>query len=332
MPLKFHLPGNIAQETVTAQAVPGCYRKLRIPIEDAQATCVSGHWGVMIRQQVPVKDSVYNELYAEPLIDMELSVSVTEPLIIVQVMLTGNLRLSYPNGHISLQTGKIGLLYLAPGVPYKISFTGGNKYRAVYFRVPLSLLEGLSEAYPLLNDMLASYGQDVPLKLPNIRVSAAHRTEIEKMKNCYLAGPARNLYINNRISDLLIAYLNDLSHISEQDSRLILQHEKEIDEFIERVEQCPEEHVNVEQRAQLLGLPERILECAFKVKIGSTVKIYVSQQRVEKAKQLLVDTMQSVADIAMEVGYSDPSYFIKVFKQAEGITPGRYRSDHNAEI
>lgn len=332
MPLKFHLPGNIAQETVTARAVPGCYRKLRIPIEDTQATCVSGNWGVMIHQQVPVKDSVYNEMYAEPLADMDLFVSVTEPVIIMQVMISGSFRLSHPDGYISLQTGKIGLLYLAPGVSYKMSLPGGNKYRAVYFRVPLSLLEGLSEAYPLLNDMLASNGQDVPFKLPNIRVSAAHRTEIEKMKNCSLVGLARNLYINNRVSDLLISYLNDLSHISEQDNRLILQHEKEIDEFIERVEQCPEEHVNVAQRAQLLGLPERILECAFKVKLGSTVKIYVSQQRVEKAKQLLVDTMQSVSDIAMEVGYSDPSYFIKVFKQVEGITPGRYRSDHSAEI
>lgn len=249
MPLKFHLPGNIAQETVTAQAVPGCYRKFRIPIEDTQATCLSGQWGVMIRQQVPVKDSVYTELYAEPKKNTDLTVSVKEPVIIMQIMLTGSFRLMHPDGYISLQTSKIGLLYLAPGTSYKISLTGGNKYRAVYFQVPLSLLEGLSEAYPLLNDMLAANGQPVPFKLPNIRLSAAHRTEIEKIKNCSLTEPARNLYIKNRVSDLLISYLNDLYRISEQDNRLILQHEKEIDELIEQIEQYPEEHFNVAQQA-----------------------------------------------------------------------------------
>jgi AraC-like DNA-binding protein len=53
---------------------------------------------------------------------------------------------------------------------------------------------------------------------------------------------------------------------------------------------------------------------------------------VEKAKQLLVATMHTITDIALEVGYSDPSYFIRIFKQTEGVTPGRYRSDHSAAI
>jgi two-component system response regulator YesN len=47
--------------------------------------------------------------------------------------------------------------------------------------------------------------------------------------------------------------------------------------------------------------------------------------RVEKAKELLKDSNLSIATIAIEVGYNDQSYFSKVFKYWEGISPARYR-------
>lgn len=330
MPIKFHLPGNIARDAVMVHNMPDRYRKLRLPIEDTQTSCVFGHWGAIISQQIPVEDNTYCELYAEALTDMDLYMSVSRPVVIIQIMLTGTMRLIHPEGQIPLQTNKIGLLYLAPGLSYKLVLAEDRKYRAVYFQVPLSLMKRLSGTYPQLNNIISAYDQDSPARLSAIRLSSAHRIEIEKIQNCDLVGQARGQYIHNRISDVLISYLDSLHRISEQDSRLIMEHEKEIDEFIDRVDQFPEIHVNVEQQAQLLGLSERILECAFKVKIGNTVRIYIAQQRVEKAKKLLIDTTRSITDIALEVGYSDVSYFIKVFKQVEGVTPGKYRSDHNA--
>jgi AraC-like DNA-binding protein len=273
---------------------------------------------VLITQHVNIADHLYCELYAEPLVNMELQLTVTEPVIIMEVIMSGG--------------GKIAMQYMLPGVSYAISLTAGQKYRAIYFQTPFSLLEGLADTYPPLNDLVMAMRTQHPaaLHLPHIRLNTAIRGEIEKMKNCPLSGQARIHYYNNRISDVVIAYLDDMQRVTLQDSRLILLHEKEIDEFIEKVDRYPEEHVNVEECAHALGLTERALENAFKLKLGSTVKIYVLQQRVEKAKHLLLDTMQTVTDIAMEVGYADPSYFIRVFKQTEGVTPGKYRSDNSA--
>ncbi|UOQ44215.1 response regulator transcription factor [Halobacillus salinarum] len=52
---------------------------------------------------------------------------------------------------------------------------------------------------------------------------------------------------------------------------------------------------------------------------------YLNQVRIEKAKQILQSTSVAVSQVSDMVGYSEPSYFCKVFKRMEGSSPGRYR-------
>jgi len=58
---------------------------------------------------------------------------------------------------------------------------------------------------------------------------------------------------------------------------------------------------------------------------GKTYKDYLIFLRIESAKKLLSDYKLSIADIAIMVGYGNISYFIKVFKDMNGITPAKYR-------
>ncbi len=46
--------------------------------------------------------------------------------------------------------------------------------------------------------------------------------------------------------------------------------------------------------------------------------------RIKKAKELLVKTDKNISEICFEVGFSNPAYFIKVFRECENITPGDY--------
>ncbi|MBM7553886.1 response regulator transcription factor [Thalassobacillus pellis] len=52
---------------------------------------------------------------------------------------------------------------------------------------------------------------------------------------------------------------------------------------------------------------------------------YLNHVRIEKAKHMLASSAASVSEISDMVGYSEPSYFCKVFKRLEGSSPGRYR-------
>lgn len=59
----------------------------------------------------------------------------------------------------------------------------------------------------------------------------------------------------------------------------------------------------------------------FKKSTGLTIFQYINQTRIRRAYFLLVNTDRKINDIAYSVGFQNMSYFSKVFKQVEGITP-----------
>ncbi len=58
---------------------------------------------------------------------------------------------------------------------------------------------------------------------------------------------------------------------------------------------------------------------------GLTFKEVVQKQRIEEAKRLLANDTLSVTDVARNVGYSNMSFFYKMFKRECGVLPGQYR-------
>lgn len=63
----------------------------------------------------------------------------------------------------------------------------------------------------------------------------------------------------------------------------------------------------------------------FKNETGKTLNQYITEFRMELAKQLLEDLRYSINEISSRVGYSDGNYFSKTFKKAMGLTPSEYR-------
>jgi len=62
---------------------------------------------------------------------------------------------------------------------------------------------------------------------------------------------------------------------------------------------------------------------------GESFSNFLSLQKVEWSKQLLEKTDLSINQISDELGFSDPGYYIKVFKKHERITPAIYRKYHS---
>ncbi|WP_197479928.1 helix-turn-helix domain-containing protein [Paenibacillus swuensis] len=63
--------------------------------------------------------------------------------------------------------------------------------------------------------------------------------------------------------------------------------------------------------------------CAFWFKqlMQTSLTSYILFLRLRKAEQLLISMSPSVTEIALESGFNSPSYFIKQFKRAKGISP-----------
>lgn len=84
-------------------------------------------------------------------------------------------------------------------------------------------------------------------------------------------------------------------------------------------------NLNVTQIAKDMNISVAYLSTFFKVKTNQNLTKYISQYRLEKAKELLKTTNLKIIDISQKVGYINSSYFISVFKNNVGCSPAKYR-------
>lgn len=82
--------------------------------------------------------------------------------------------------------------------------------------------------------------------------------------------------------------------------------------------------ISLESCAQSQQVTPYALSKAFKQEAGVNFIDYLTRIRMDEAKRLLRETTMKINDIAVEVGYQ-PSYFNRIFKKREEITPSRYR-------
>lgn len=79
------------------------------------------------------------------------------------------------------------------------------------------------------------------------------------------------------------------------------------------------------------GYNTSYLSRLFKQTTGKGFVQYVTEQRIEAAKKMILDGKLSMLDIANVIGYKDYKHFRKLFKQYTGTCPTQYRSVHNKE-
>ena len=76
--------------------------------------------------------------------------------------------------------------------------------------------------------------------------------------------------------------------------------------------------------ARVLEISEVYLRKLFLAQFKTTPKQYILDLRIQKAKQMLVETPFTVMAISEECGFTNPYHFSRVFKQRTGFTPRQY--------
>lgn len=84
------------------------------------------------------------------------------------------------------------------------------------------------------------------------------------------------------------------------------------------------EPLSLEQMAAACGMSVGSFRRAFSQVYDQSPVAYLLSLRVEKAKGLLLLGL-SLEDVAQKTGFSDVSYFIRYFRKATGVTPGKFR-------
>ena len=80
-----------------------------------------------------------------------------------------------------------------------------------------------------------------------------------------------------------------------------------------------------------LQLSIAYLSRLFKKSTGKNFMDYLIDLRIERAKQMLTDSPETVQRIGEKVGYINTQSFIRIFKKNVGVTPGQYRESKTRE-
>lgn len=88
-----------------------------------------------------------------------------------------------------------------------------------------------------------------------------------------------------------------------------------------------EQPLSVESVAKIIGLNTKYFSQLCKSYLGATFVEYLTNVRMEKAKQLLSEGTLSVKEIAETTGFLDGNYFSRVFRNYYGKTPSSFREE-----
>ncbi|MCL6456936.1 MAG: AraC family transcriptional regulator [Gorillibacterium sp.] len=97
-----------------------------------------------------------------------------------------------------------------------------------------------------------------------------------------------------------------------------------VEQVTERMKLRFTSDISLEECSDAFGVTPYALSRAFKQVHGMNYIDYLIRLRIDKAKELLDGTSLKINEIAEQVGYQ-PSYFIRLFKKVEEMTPGQYR-------
>ena len=126
------------------------------------------------------------------------------------------------------------------------------------------------------------------------------------------------------------AFLVDPSKASQTSYAMFNVHkghgDKEIMRAQELIESNFSEAMKMEDLARQIGISPRHFIRRFKKATDETPLRYLQQIRIERAKEYLETTSETVNEITQVIGYENSSSFRKLFKEATGLSPGEYRS------
>lgn len=115
----------------------------------------------------------------------------------------------------------------------------------------------------------------------------------------------------------------------EIDQNLRTQHKNDgarlkVEKVIDYMRRHVQQNITLTELANLVQLSPTYLSRIFKETTGYSVIAFFNKMKVDYAKELMMNGMKKVKDIAGQLGFSDEFYFSRLFKQLEGISPTEY--------
>ena len=131
--------------------------------------------------------------------------------------------------------------------------------------------------------------------------------------------------LNSDEPDDVKAEINGLEQIRKRVKKSTVQTDPRIQTVIDYIMLNPTEEYTSDKLSGMAEVAETTFRRLFKEATGKTATEFIRQVRLTTAARLLLVSNDPVNCIAHDVGFEDANHFTRVFRQAFGMTPGRYR-------
>ncbi|NQX46841.1 AraC family transcriptional regulator [Paenibacillus tritici] len=100
-----------------------------------------------------------------------------------------------------------------------------------------------------------------------------------------------------------------------------------VQNLIKYMEENLQFNIGLQDIASHVNMGVSSVSTIFKEETGTTIYDYLTNLRMDKACELLLDSSLRIADIALQVGYQNENSFIRVFRKIKSTTPGKFREN-----
>ena len=144
--------------------------------------------------------------------------------------------------------------------------------------------------------------------------------QMEKLKIKYLLYNNKHDAYNEIIKmvDILFDKMNIKGKLSEGGMKAV----------IDYIERNLKKGISLEDVANHVNISTYYLSKIFKKEMGVNFITYVTDRKMDLAKEMLVNTDIPVLNIALDLAYNEANYFSKAFKKKTGLTPSEYREKY----
>lgn len=141
--------------------------------------------------------------------------------------------------------------------------------------------------------------------------------QMEKLKIKYLLYNNKHDAFNEIIKmvDILFDKMNIKGKISDNG----------MESVVDYIERNLKKGISLEDVANHVNISTYYLSKIFKKEMGVNFITYVTDRKMDLAKEMLVNTDIPVLNIALDLAYNEANYFSKAFKKKTGLTPSEYR-------
>lgn len=137
---------------------------------------------------------------------------------------------------------------------------------------------------------------------------------------------SKTIYTFTNIDELVYWLANIIQNLTTQALNLEDKfHSDALYNAIEYMRRRYKEKITLEEVSAYVHFTPTYFSKIFKKEMDKNFSDFLNEVRVEQAKKLLRNSNMQIVDIAAYTGFTDQSYFNKVFKKHTGVTPKKYR-------